>query len=274
MFRVSETGSDTCRLSISTFSGIWKHVQVMSSHTLVHPATPPVFVFLPLSHPCNPSTSFHPHSSPTLSALPLPVFRSSTPSSTVWTGCGELWPFFHAPPAGADPPWRGGDSEPGPGRVPGILLYQPAVPRERGHHRCHRAGLTPAQAETHGWSPAPAHFPHMHSYRSTHPGQILLLTDRNTHICSRCCCILSCKGHVASQCNSIFHIIEELGFFTLCFITMTHLSLSFCLCKAQNSYNHTLGTSQKEPCARMCWIFLILKIKRLTSTGIFKENVT
>lgn len=56
------------------FSGIWSHVQVMSSHTLVHPTTPPLFVFLPLSHPLH---SIHfcpspllPSPHPCISSLP------------------------------------------------------------------------------------------------------------------------------------------------------------------------------------------------------------
>lgn len=175
----------------------------MSSHTLVHPATPPVFIFLPLSHPCDPSTSIHPHPSPTLSAPPLPVFHPSPPSSTVWTGSRELWPFFHPPPAGADPSWRGSDSEPGPGRVPGILLYQPAVPGERGLHYCHRAGLTLAHARTHRYSPRTfsTHALISLDISRTKPA---LNWHKYTRLFTLLQHLLSWELHVAFQCNSIY----------------------------------------------------------------------
>lgn len=129
-------------------SDIWNHVQVMSSHTPVQPAIP----LLLFSSLC-PPTPMHPflsipHSSPSPSA-PSPVLHPSPPSSTVWTGCRELWPFFHTPPTCADPSRWGSDWEPGPGRIPGILLYQRRVPRKCCFHHCHWAGLISAHAWTH-----------------------------------------------------------------------------------------------------------------------------
>ena len=132
-------------------SDIWHHVQVMSSHTLVQPAIPLLLFSFPSPppHP-NPSIPLHPNSSPSPSTPLLPVLHPFPPSSTVWTGGRELWPFFHTPPAGADPSRWGSDSEPGPGRVPGILLYQPRVPRKCCYPHCRRAGLISAHARTRG----------------------------------------------------------------------------------------------------------------------------
>lgn len=122
----------------------------MSCHTLVQPTIPPSFAFLSST----PTRPWSIHSCP-FPLFPFPihpylVLHPSPPPLTVWTGCRKLWPFFHTPPAGADPSRWGSDSESGPRRVPGILLYQPRVRRKCCCHHCHRAGLITAHAWTHG----------------------------------------------------------------------------------------------------------------------------
>lgn len=115
--------------------------------------SPPFFCF-PLLLPPTQLWSIHSYPFPLFPFPnpPLPCTPSlpALPPLTVWTRCRKLWPFFHTPPASADPSRWGSDSESGPRRVPGILLYQPRVHRKCCCHHCHRAGLITAHAWTHG----------------------------------------------------------------------------------------------------------------------------
>lgn len=139
---ISQAQPSTC-----TCSDIWNNFQVMSSHTLVHPSIPFFCspLLLPPPHPTHSAYPFlsipTPPSLPYLCSIPPLPSPLTPPSSTVWTGSGELWQIFHSPPASADPSRWGSDSEFGPRRVPGILFYQPGVSRKCCHHYRCRAGL-------------------------------------------------------------------------------------------------------------------------------------